>query len=111
MYAHERIDSRRGPGRERDDGRREIDAGVAECEEDRDAERADEYNSCEDWDLSESGGDALVRARVKDDGDVMMEITVPAFIPVDGLDDYLRELTRRIARDLSLAGGGKDADL
>lgn len=33
-----------------------------------------------------------------DDG---IELIVPAFIPVEGLDDYLGEVLRRIARDLA----------
>ena len=53
MHAHERIDPRRGPGRERDDGRREIADGVTEHEEDREAERFDDYDSREDWGADE----------------------------------------------------------
>lgn len=31
-----------------------------------------------------------------------MLITIPAFIPVEGLGKYIEEMTRRIARDLAL---------
>lgn len=115
MHSHERIDPRRGPGRERDDGRREIAAGVAEYEEDRDAERADDYDSREDW-----GGwdeeayqshepvddDARICVTTEDDK-IVIEVLVPANMPTQGLAKWIEEMTRRIARDLSRVGGGK----
>lgn len=113
MHAHERIDPRRGPGRDRD-GRNEIAAGVAEYEEDRedrDAREASLYDSCEDLDFNwakeiddmEEGspmtdprddaydahepddGVAHIRARVEDDK-IVIEIPVPASMPDEGLE-------------------------
>lgn len=37
-----------------------------------------------------------------DPSDDEILITIPAFIPVEGLDDYLGEVLSRIARDLAL---------
>ncbi len=132
MHAHERIDPRRGPKRDRNDARREIDAGVTEYEEDRDAERASLYDSSDDWGfnwaedfpddedhledypMDDSRADAHepvdddARIHVTADHDkIVIEVLPPANMPTQGLAKYVEELTRRIARDLSLVGGGK----
>ena len=136
MPNHERIDPRRGPGRERDDGRREIDAGVAEYEEDRkdrDAREAILYDSCDDWSFEldedqedEVAGilsnaptvghtadayepdddDAHISAKVQDGG-IVIEIPVPANMSAQGRAEYVEEITSRIASDFLRAGGGK----
>ena len=139
MHAHERIDPRRGPGqcraRERDDGRREIDAGIAEYEDDRDAREASLYDSCDDWSFAvvddwgddeewtddemdypeyylmddahePDDDDVHVRAKVQDGG-IVIEIPVPANMSALGRAEYVEEITRRIASDFLRAGGGK----
>ena len=135
MHAHERIDPRRGPGRERDDGRREIDAGIAEYEDDRDAREASLYDSSDDWGFDDfddewshdeedlmvdprddaydahepDDDDVHVRAKVQDGG-IVIEIPVPANMSAQGRAEYVEEITRRIARDFLRAGGGKGVE-
>ncbi|KKN40307.1 hypothetical protein LCGC14_0734640 [marine sediment metagenome] len=122
MHSHERIDPRRGPKRERDDGRREIDAGVAEYEEDRDAQRASLYDSSDDWGFNwaeemddvEEGSwtdeeedysmadprdgvdDAHISARVENNR-IVIEVPIPAGTSPERWAKIVEDLTRRIA--------------
>lgn len=105
MPNHERIDPRRGPGRERDDGRREIDAGVAEYEEDRDAREADEYDSREDLDFTDFD-DADISARVENNR-IVIEVPLPANTSPERWAKIIERQTRRIT--VELIGGGKTA--
>lgn len=124
MHAHERIDPcrapRRGPKRERDAGRREIDAGVSEYEEDRDAERASLYDSSDDWGFSDFDDDWTdnemddpedhsmddahefdefddddISARVED-GRIVIEVPIPAGTSPERWAKIVEDLTRRL---------------
>jgi len=109
MYSHERIDPRRGPGRERDDGRREIADGVTEYEEDREAERFDDYGSREDWGADQMDGpwnnpmddapafddDAGLRVRVEDNR-IVVEVPIPANMSAGRWAKIVADLMRRI---------------
>ena len=128
MHAHERTDPRRGPGRERDDGRREIERAVAEYEEDRDARRASLYDSSNDWRFDEvddwgddeeelmtdardeaydahepDDDDARISAKVQDGG-IVIEVPIPAGTSPERWAKIAEDLTRRIAIKLTADG-------
>ena len=118
MHAHERVDPRRGPKRERDDGRREIDAGVSEYEEDREDREAREaslYDSSDDWgfnwaddfpddedhledypmDDAHDFDDAHINARVENNR-IVIEVPIPAGTSPERWGKIVEDLTRRI---------------
>jgi len=127
MHVHERIDPRRGPGRECDDGRREIADGVTEYEEARDAHQADDYDSREDWDFTDCNDDwseedeesmmtdvrdeayqahepddidAHISARVENNR-IVIEVPILADTSPDRWAKIVEDLKRRITIDLT----------